>query len=57
MGSFAQIQKRLAALESNRPSDDNRVTHIICEIINPDGSHHKTLIREIGKPGYREADA
>lgn len=53
MANTAHIQRRLAALENRQPKEDNRVTRIVRQIINPDGTHGETLVREIGKGGYK----
>jgi len=49
MPGLTSIKSRLERLENKTPASQNRITQIIRQIVNPDGSYGKQIIREISK--------
>jgi len=51
MPGLTSIKSRLERLENKTPASQNRITQIIRQIVNPDGSYGEKIIREVQKQG------
>jgi len=49
MPGLTSIKSRLERLENKTSASQNRITHIIRQIVNPDGSYGEKIIREVKK--------
>jgi len=49
MPGLSSIKSRLHRLENKTPASQNRITQIIRQIVNPDGSYGEKIIREISQ--------